>query len=169
MLILEQGAQWPSWAASMRLRAPNAVVEMQTDGENMVSFERRVESRLHDIREKGQRLRAVGYVCAVHGWERWDARERLARRLLGAMTALGGSELILAGGSWDSEGYEGQQRARLVQVWSELSAENWGQQLSIRFEDGTQDSGVFRAAYRLHQGTPLLDSQELDLPLEKSS
>ncbi len=155
LLILEQGAEWPSWATGMRMRAINSAVEAQLDDEPIEDFQQRVFARLAEIEKQRMRLRAAGYACAVRPATRWSARREMCERLLSQLDLDGSSELVLAGGSWETTGSDGQQRSRLIQLWSELSALHTGRVVSIRFEDSVQESGVFHAAGRLHQSNPL--------------
>lgn len=158
LLVLERGAEWPSWGTGIRMRAPNSAVEVQADEESTEDFAGRVEARLDGIRKSGMRLRAAGYACSVVGAGRRDARRRICERLLEQLDAHEGAEVILAGGAWETSGEEGVERSSLIQLWSELSQGQPGRMMSIRFEDPPTESGVFRAAEKLRDSRPLHDS-----------
>lgn len=167
LLVLEQGAEWPSWATGIRMRAPNSAVEAQLDDESSAHFQDRVLGRMAEIRRKKLKLVAAGYACSLNGEERWAARSAICMRLLDQLDPDSRSELILAGGSWETSGTSGRERSRLIALWSELSALGTGKTVSIRFEDKAHESGIFRAAQRLHQQTALLPT-DVDPTLEAS-
>jgi hypothetical protein len=155
ILVLESGASWPSWGTGLRLRAPNAVVEAQLDGESVASFEERVVERLARLRDHGERVLAAGYACGLSDGSRTEGRKEISRVLLGLLEAgrVGADslavgtppvEFIVAGGPWGFEGAEGAERERVLELWADLSTCALGQQVSARFEETPYDSGVFR-------------------------
>jgi len=155
LLILERGAEWPSWGTGIRMRAHNSAVEVQADGEDSEDFHNRVQGRIQRIREKGQKLKAAGYACALEGPVRRTSRKQLCSELLMTLDGSDRTELILAGGSWDTSGEEALERAQLIEIWSELSQAVPGRVMSVRFEDPPTESGVFRAAEKLRDSRPL--------------
>lgn len=169
LLVLERGAEWPSWGTGIRMRAPNSAVEVQADEESTEEFARRVEARLDGMVKSGMRLRAAGYACSVMGTGRRDVRRRICARLLEQLDAHEGAEVILAGGAWETSGEEGAERSSLIQLWSELSHRQPGRMMSIRFEDPPTESGVFRAAEKLKDSRPIHDSVEPEADAEMSS
>jgi hypothetical protein len=146
LLVLERGAEWPSWGTGIRLRAPNSAVEVQTETETTEEFQRRVEHRLARIAQQSLHLVAAGYACALDDGGRQLSRKNLCTRILTGLSDTDGAELILAGGAWETAGEEGLQRARLIELWGELSIQVPGRLTSVRFEDPPSHSGVFRAA-----------------------
>ncbi len=157
LLVLERGAEWPSWATGIRLRATNSAVEVQMDSESIAEFQKRVEARLAHIVRRGMRLVAAGFACALippdpsgeADAETCRFRKEVCTRILTNLADDAGAELILAGGSWDVVGVEGRQRTRLIELWGELSIQVPGRLMSVRFEDPPSESGVFRAAQKL--------------------
>jgi hypothetical protein len=142
LLIVEAGAEWPSWTAKLHRRAPENLVETQLAGESAEAFEERLLRRLDRLALSRVRLTAAGYVAA-RGPGRQASRERLCEAVLARMT--GDAELVVAGGSWATTGVEGRERAALFTLWSTLSERSTTQLISIRFNDEASDSGVFRA------------------------
>lgn len=157
LLVLERGAEWPSWGTGIRMRAENSAVEVQMDSETTEEFERRVFARLAQMEKKGLRLVAAGYACALiapscdeeSASRRRESRKAICSSILSQLAESGGAELILAGGSWEITGEEGRQRSQLIELWSELSVQVPGRSMSVRFEDPPSESGVFRAAQKL--------------------
>jgi hypothetical protein len=161
LLVLERGAEWPSWGTSIRLRAANSAVEVQMDSESNEEFQARVEARISNIAKKSMRLVAAGYACSLEGQGRRQSRKALCTRILTSLADGDGAELILAGGSWDTAGHEGKQRGELIELWGELSIQVPGRLVSVRFEDPPRESGVFRAAQNLMERSPNSDSFDL--------
>jgi hypothetical protein len=157
LLVLERGADWPSWGTGIRMRAPNSAVEVQMDSESNEEFRLRVEARLARIAQKSMRLRAAGYACAVDSDDRQQARKSVCTRILTSLADEEGAELILAGGAWETSGLEGKRRSELIELWGELSIQVPGRLTSVRFEDPPSESGVFRAADKFTPDAP--DSQ----------
>jgi hypothetical protein len=131
------------------MRAPNAAVEVQMDSESTEEFQERVEGRLARIAQQSMRLCAAGYACALKPTDRQRSRREICTRILTALSDEPSSELILAGGSWETVGVEGQRRSQLIELWGELSIQVPGKLMSVRFEDPPSESGVFRAAEKL--------------------
>lgn len=156
-LVLERGAEWPSWGTGIRMRAENAAVEVQMDSETTEEFEKRVFARLAHMAKKRMRLVAAGYACALisqttdeaSATRRQQSRKAICASILTQLAETGGAELILAGGSWEITGDEGRQRSELIELWSDLSVQVPGRLTSVRFEDPPSESGVFRAAQKL--------------------
>lgn len=167
LLVLERGAEWPSWGTGIRLRAPNSAVEVQTETETTEEFQRRVEHRLARIAQQSQHLVAAGYACALDDGGRQISRKNLCTRILTALADTDGAELILAGGAWETAGDEGLQRARLIELWGELSIQVPGRLTSVRFEDPPSHSGVFRAAPDV-RGPGLRGGPTLEEPVPSS-
>jgi hypothetical protein len=185
LLVLERGAEWPSWGTGVRMRAENSAVEVQMDAETTEEFQKRVFARLAHIEKKGMRLVAAGYACALLPETsdektvalRSESRKTICAGILrqlgdrtrpgdrgpsaekSLLSDKGTAELILAGGAWEITGHEGRQRGELIELWSELSVRVPGRLVSVRFEDPPSESGVFRAAPKL---TPL--DSEADEP-----
>jgi hypothetical protein len=173
LLVLERGAEWPSWGTGIRLRAPNSAVEVQTETETTEEFRKRVEHRLSRIAQQSQHLVAAGYACALDDTGRQRPRRTICTRILTSLADLEGAELILAGGAWETTGTDGVQRGRLIELWGDLSIQVPGRLMSVRFEDPPSESGVFRAAQDLRQAKLLgpadaeprsTDSRDLDRP-----
>lgn len=144
LLVLEQGSVFPTWGSSLRLAAPHVVVESQMDAETVDIFEKRVSRRLAKLSERGDRLVAVGYVCALDSSaRRWQSREVLTRALLEALGPVPEAELIMGGGAWSLEGKEADERQRLLELWASLSEAAPGRRVSIRFEESPRESGLF--------------------------
>lgn len=177
LLVLERGAEWPSWGTGIRMRAENSAVEVQMDSETTEEFEQRVLARLDLIEKKGLRIVAAGYACALipsdesgaassvpavpsSGAMRRQSRKTICMRILNQFADKDGTELILAGGSWEITGDEGRQRSQLIELWGELSIGAPGRLMSVRFEDPPSESGVFRAAPKLEPLAP--ESSDLD-------
>ena len=154
LLVLERGADWPSWGPAIRARAANSAVEMQMDSETNEEFQARVEARLTHIAKKSMRLVAAGYACSLDGDRRRQPRKSLCTRILTSLAEMEGAELIVAGGPWDTAGPEGRQRSELIELWGELSIQVPGRLVSVRFEDPPSESGVFRAAQNLLDKAP---------------
>lgn len=175
LLVLERGAEWPSWATGVRMRATNSAVEVQMDTETTAEFQKRVEARLAHIVGHGMRLVSAGFACALIPADRGSAieeelrrfRKEVCTRILTHLADDPGAELILAGGSWDVAGAEGRQRTQLIELWGELSIQVPGRLMSVRFEDPPSESGVFRAAQNLQSLTPE-SSDFSDPPLAKA-
>lgn len=161
LLVLERGAEWPSWGTGIRLRAPNSAVEVQTEDESTEEFESRVVQRLARMAQHNMRLVAAGYACALDDGSRHASRGRLCTRILSNLEDTAGAELILAGGAWETTGEEGVQRARLIELWGELSIQVPGRLTSVRFEDPPSQSGVFRAADDVRGADSGLDRSSL--------
>lgn len=162
LLVLERGAEWPSWGTGVRMRAENSAVEVQLDAETTEEFQERVFARLAHIEKKGMSLVAAGYACALlpetsdetMAALRSESRRAICTGILRLLTekvqpAEKGAELILAGGAWEITGHEGRQRGELIELWSDLSVRAPGRLVSVRFEDPPSESGVFRAAPKL--------------------
>lgn len=145
LLVLERGAEWPSWGTGIRSRAMNSAVEVQMDSETIEQFQARVEARLARIARKSMRLVAAGYACALDGGGRRHSRKALCTRILTSLAEEEGAELILAGGAWETTGPEGRARGELIELWGELSIQVPGRLTSVRFEDPPSQTGVFRA------------------------
>ncbi len=167
ILILESGASWPSWGTGLRMRAPNAIVEVQMDAESVDAFEARVLERIRKADERGDSVIAAGYACGRSDGSRDASRLRVGEALLEvirplsagqsgrAKVEIGGSdparapaELIVAGGAWEFTGDDAEERERVLALWSTLSTSSPGKIVSVRFEDAPYDSGVFRFAYQ---------------------
>lgn len=167
ILILESGASWPSWATGLRMRAPNAIVEVQMDSESVEAFEGRVLERIQKSRERGDSVIAAGYACGRSDGSRDASRVRIGELLVDvirplppgesgrAKVEIGGSdpaqapaELIVAGGAWEFSGEDAEERERVLALWSTLSTSSPGKIVSVRFEDAPYDSGVFRVAFQ---------------------
>lgn len=146
LLVLEKGAEWPSWALDLRARAKDSAVELQAYEETSFQFHRRVAARLASIAERGVRLEATGYVCALGSLGRMRARREICDLLLASISPGPTSELIVAGGSWDSAGLAGDDRLRLIELWGTLCEASPGPLVSVRFEDPPGESGVFYSA-----------------------
>ncbi len=155
LLVLERGADWPSWGTGIRLRAGNSAVEVQANGESDSAFHDRVLSRIERIVAEGMNLRAAGYACSLAGAARRESRREICSRLLSVFDPGEGSEVILAGGAWETSGKEGAERSGLIQLWSEISDQSPGRVMTIRFEDPPTESGVFRAAEKLIDSRPI--------------
>jgi hypothetical protein len=164
LLVLERGAEWPSWGTGIRLRASNSAVEVQTEHETTEEFELRVEKRLSRMSQRSMRLVAAGYACARDDGTRQASRRRICTRILTHLEDVEGAELILAGGSWETTGDEGLQRGRLIELWGELSIQVPGRLTSVRFEDPPSQSGVFRAAEDMRGSDPSIDRSGLVEP-----
>lgn len=149
LLVLERGAEWPTWGTGIRMRAINSAVEVQMDSESIDEFRQRVQARLTQIAKKRMRLVAAGYACALAEDDRRECRKELCTRILTGLADEDGSELILAGGSWETTGRQGRQRAELIELWGELSIQVPGRLMSVRFEDPPSQSGVFPASEKL--------------------
>lgn len=143
LLVLEKGAEWPTWEGSLRIRADHLIVEAQLDNESQQQFQERILSRVEKIAERRERVLAVGYVCALLGQEAEPVREKLGQALLEILDTESEGELILAGGSWSAEGKEGEERTLLLKLWSHLSELTPGQLVSVRFEEEMKSSGVY--------------------------
>jgi hypothetical protein len=150
LLALEKGAEWPSWAMDLRRRAKDSAVELQASEETSYQFERRVRARLETIAVQGRSLRAVGYVCSVGSLGRMRARREICDLFLSHLSAETSSELIVSGGAWDAVGKEGDERRRVMELWTRLSESSPGPLVSVRFESDPSDSGVFYAANKLY-------------------
>lgn len=146
LLVLEHGAEWPSWGTGVRMRAFNSAVEVQTESESFEEFARRVEQRLAKIAQRSVPLVAAGYACALDDGRRFSRRKQLCANILDALGPNEGAELVLAGGAWATSGAEGLARVRLIELWGELSIQVPGKVTSVRFEDRPSESGVFLAA-----------------------
>ncbi len=153
LLVLEKGAEWPTWGTGIRTRAMNSAVAVQADDETMAAFEVRVLHRLSRLKKSGISLQAAGYACALRTGTQSTFRKRLCLHLLKELSSsppTSAAELVLAGGSWDTEGDEGRARAQLIALWGELSEQVPGRLVSVRFEDPPCESGVFKAAEQLN-------------------
>jgi len=155
LLILERGAEWPSWGAELRARSANSAVEVQNEHETMADFHARVHERLVRIRRDGMSVQSAGIACSLLPSNARSLRAELCVRLSDEMKSQEGAELIIAGGSWETTGLEGFERTRLIELWSELSHRTGGCMVSVRFEDPPYESGVFRAAERLQSPNPV--------------
>lgn len=150
LLVLEKGAEWPTWALDLRARAKDSAVELQAYEETSLQFHRRVAARLASIAERGVRLEAAGYVCALNSLGRMRARREACDLLLSSIAPGPTAELVVAGGSWESVGQAGDERFRLIELWGALSETSPGPLVSVRFEDPPSESGVFYAADKLN-------------------
>jgi hypothetical protein len=148
------------------MRAPNAIVEVQMEGESAAVFEGRVLERIRRTREHGDVVIAAGYACGLSDGSRDASRLRLGAELVeviqrlpeehpsrargeaGGTQEAGEAELIVAGGAWEFTGADALERDRLLELWSKLSASSPGKVVSVRFEEQPFDSGVFRVAYQ---------------------
>lgn len=177
LLVLERGAEWPSWGTGIRMRAENSAVEVQMDSETTEEFERRVFARLAHMEKKGLRLVAAGYACALlapnsdesNATRRRESRKAISSRILAQLAENSGAELILAGGSWEITGEEGRQRSQLIELWSELSVQVPGRSMSVRFEDPPSESGVFRAAKKVEPPATEASDLAASRPLAKAA
>src|SRR5690606_39895662 len=119
LLVLELGADWPSWGTGIRMRAANSAVEVQMDSETSEEFQARVEARLTNIAKKSMRLVAAGYACSLDGHGRRQARKSLCTRILTSLAEMEGADLIVAGCAWGSAGSDGRQLVALIALLGE--------------------------------------------------
>lgn len=99
MVIVEAGALWPRFAQQLQRHATHAVVESQPVTESPTDFVGRVERRLAKLAQSSVEL-AYAVIATNERIDvsARDARERLARTIVGAMIESGGGELILSAG-----------------------------------------------------------------------
>lgn len=152
LLVLEKGASWPTWSSSLRLDAPNLVVEAQSDDESTVQFEERLLQRLRRIRDRGDLVHSAGYVCALDGDRPGASRLRIGEELLGLLPEDPMARLILGGGAWDTSEAEAREREKLVELWAALSEKTPRRGVSVRFDEGASESGVFALGARVTDG-----------------
>ena len=143
LLVLERGATWPGWAASLRNRADHAAVEVQAEDESMAEFETRVMARLARLQQQRVRLRSAGYACAPSGTTTTQVRRRICETLLALLDGEAQPELIIGAGDWDAHSLE---RAELMQIWSDLSHFRPRTTVSVVFEPRENKPPVSRAA-----------------------
>lgn len=153
LLVLEKGAGWPSWALDLRRRAKDSAVEIQATEETTGQFQKRVQSRLEAIAHQGHELRAVGYVCSVGSLGRMRARREICESFLSFLAPEPSTELIVSGGAWESVGNQGDERRRVMDLWTTLSEKSPGPLVSVRFEPRLSASGAFSAADKLYATT----------------
>lgn len=146
LFVLEKGADWPSWGASIRRRAQNAVVETQLEDETEADFERRVLHRLGKLRKEGRPLVGGAYLCGLDGAPTEETRRRLTCSIVKALHDRPDVELVLGGGAWGPNGREGTARQTLMDLWGHLSGEAPGRLVSVRFEQSPESSGVYSVA-----------------------
>lgn len=132
LLIVEPGAEWPTWTSRLGRRAQLNLVETASPNESVEDLEQRVASRFARLTAEGMRLVMAAYVAAPNS--SWRAsRERLCRTLLGWLPREG--ELMLAGGTWSAESQDADERSALFELWGVLSESGARQRISLRFND----------------------------------
>jgi hypothetical protein len=132
LLIVEPGAEWPTWTNRLGQRAQLNLVETASPSESVEELEKRVSSRFARLTAEGMRLVMAAYVAAPSSSWR-ESRERLCRTLLGWLPREG--ELMLAGGTWPAESEDAGERAALFELWGRLSESGARQRISLRFND----------------------------------
>lgn len=78
------------------------------------------------------------------------ARREICDLFLTHLASDSSSELIVSGGAWEAVGKEGDERRRVMELWTRLSERSPGPLVSVRFESDPSDSGVFYTANKLY-------------------
>lgn len=141
LLVIESGAEWPTWSRSFGERASLNLVETEMVGETPEEFAARVLARLVRLRVKGVQLAAAGYAAAARS-DRQASRKLILNELLRDLPR--DAELVIAGGSWKTVGHGAENRAALFELWGALSERAQHRLISVRFND--EGSGLYPSA-----------------------
>lgn len=132
LLIVEPGAEWPTWTHRLGARAHLNLVETASPDESADELDKRIAARCARLTSEGMRLVMAAYVAAPNStWRR--SRERLCQTLLGWLPRDG--ELMLAGGTWPPGSEQAEERSALLELWGKLSESGAKQRMSLRFND----------------------------------
>jgi hypothetical protein len=138
VVVLEEGAGYPSWIAEYQRRAPNCVVIAHNDGESMEELTARVVRRLPELNGE---LR-VGIVACAASVEpsHLAMREQLCRTLLSALNPKGGGEVVLAASLAGSDGSKHAIFELAGALCDDLRGSN--RVVRVRFSNGRCESGI---------------------------
>jgi hypothetical protein len=138
LVVLEQGADWPTWVREYQGHATNSVVVAYAPGESLPAFAARVGRRLSELTEE---LRVAIIACAssTHP-ECLATRELICRGLLRAMPPHGRGEVLLAA----NVGANDEAKHALFQLAGELCEGLQGSSrvVRVRFASGRPESGI---------------------------
>jgi hypothetical protein len=132
LVVVESGAEWPTWAAHVNRAAPTNLVETEVLGETEAEFRARVLGRLSRLHDRGTKLAAAAYVAAPSPRRR-ELRAQISESILEQMVP--GAEFLLAGGYPTPPVGPHPGRAELLELWQKLSERGAPQLISLRFND----------------------------------
>jgi hypothetical protein len=138
VVVLEEGAEYPSWIAEYQRRAPNCVVIAHMNGESMEDLASRVVRRLPELNGE---LRVGIVACAPTVDEVHLAlREQLCRTLLVSLNPRGGGEVVLAASLSGSDGSKHAIFELAGSLCERLRGSN--RVVRVRFSSGRAESGL---------------------------
>lgn len=138
VVVLEEGADYPTWIGEYQRRAPNCTLIAHMHGEPMVELAARV---LRKLPEMNGELRVGIVVCAATTDEGHLAlRAELCKALLAALTPKGGGEVVLAASVSGSDGSKHAIFELAGALCETLRGTN--RVVRVRFSNGRAESGI---------------------------